>query len=175
MQFTALTAISFSLVPIIPFLPPGLMFYYFYRHLWKKARILRAERDLIRLPVNFFSSQEGLSDSSSVTLPDGAKYQCSVINDMEEAWTMFSDASLRDSSLLETYTDRDEYFVFGLEPESKVDPMAETLVIPGNPDVLLSVSTKKAQRYEFVSALSFGLGFVMNFFIFLAVITLFIR
>ena len=175
MQFTAVTAITFSLVPVIPFLPPGLGFYYIYRHLWKKARILRAERDLLRLPVNFFSSQVGLSDGSSVTLPDGSKYQCSVISDMEEAWTMFANVSLRDSSLLESYTDRGEYFVFGLEPECKADPMAETLVIPGNPDILLSESIKKARKHEIISAFSFGLGFIMNLFIFLAAITLFIR
>ena len=175
MQFPAVTAIIFSLVPVIPFLPPGLAFYYIYRHLWKNARILRAERDLIRLPVNFFSGQGGLSHSSSVLLPDGARYQCSVINNLEEAWTMFADASLRDSSLLATYTDRDEYFVFGMEQGCISDPMAEILVVPGNPDVLLLESTKKAQKYEIFSAFSFGLGFIINFFIFLAAITLFIR
>ncbi|MCK5201185.1 MAG: hypothetical protein KAR21_22680, partial [Spirochaetales bacterium] len=151
MQFPAVTAIIFSLVPVIPFLPPGLAFYYIYRHLWKNARILRAERDLIRLPVNFFSGQGGLSHSSSVLLPDGARYQCSVINNLEEAWTMFADASLRDSSLLATYTDRDEYFVFGMEQGCISDPMAEILVVPGNPDVLLLESTKKAQKYEIFS------------------------
>ena len=175
MQFTAVTAVTFSLVPVMPFLPPGLGFYYIYRHLWKKARILRAERDLMRLPVNFFSSQGGLSNSSSVILPDGLKYQCSVINNLEEAWTMFDNASLRDSSLLETYADRDEYFVFGSEPGGKADPMAETLVMPGDPDVLLLESTKKAQKYEIFSAFSFGIGFLMNLFIFLTAITLFIR
>lgn len=175
MQFTAVTAITFSLVPVLPFLPPGFIFYYIYRHLWKKARILRSERDLIRLPVNFFSGEKVLSDRNSVTLPDGSIYQCSVINNMEEAWTMFTDASLRYSSLLESYTDRDEYFVFGLKPGGKADPMAETLVIPGNPDILLSKSTKKAQSYEIFSAFSFSFGFIMNLIIFLAATTLFIR
>ena len=170
MQFTAVTAITFSLVPVMPFLPPGLVFYYIYRYLWKNARILRAERDLIRLPVNFFSGKGGLSNNSSVILPDGAKYHCSVISNLEEAWTIFENASLRDSSLLETHTGRDEYFVFGSEPGGKSDPMAETLVIPGNPDVLLLESTKKAQKYEIFSAFSFGLGFLMNLFIFLTTI-----
>jgi hypothetical protein len=175
MQFPAVTAITFSLVPVMPFLPPGLVFYYIYRYLWKNARILRAERDLIRLPVNFFSNQGGLSQSSSVLLPDGARYQCSVINNLEEAWTMFADVSLRDSSLLATYADRNEYFVFGMEQGGRSDPMAEFLVVPGNPNALLLESTKKAQKYEFFSAFSFGLGFVMNLFIFLIAITLFIR
>ena len=175
MQFPAVTAITFSLVPVMPFLPPGLVFYYIYRYLWKNARILRAERDLIRLPVNFFSNQGGLSQSSSVLLPDGARYQCSVINNLEEAWTMFADVSLRDSSLLETYADRNEYFVFGMEQGGRSDPMAEFLVVPGNPNALLLESTKKAKKYEFFSAFSFGLGFVMNLFIFLIAITLFIR
>lgn len=175
MRFPAVTALTFSLVPVMPFLPPGLLFYYIYRYLWKNARILRAERDLIRLPVNFFSGHGGLSHSSSVLLPDGYKYLCSVINNLEEAWTKFADASLRDSSLLRTYRERDEYFVFGIKQGGGSDPMAETLVVPGNPDVLILESTKKAQRYEILSAFSFSLGFFMNLFIFLTAITLFIR
>ncbi len=175
MQFTAVTAITFSLVPVMPFLPPGLIFYYIYRHLWKSARILRAERDLIRLPVNFFSSQGGLFPGSSVILSNGGKYQCSVISSMEEIRTMNSDVSLREFSLLKTGTDRDEFFVFDIEQGGKVDPMAESLAVPGNPDVLLLKSTKKAQQYELLSAISFGFGFIMNLLIFLTVITLFIR
>ncbi|RLD33781.1 MAG: hypothetical protein DRI73_04920 [Bacteroidetes bacterium] len=54
MHFIAVTALSFSLVPVLPFLPPGLLFYYIYRSLWKKARILRTERDLLKLPVKRF-------------------------------------------------------------------------------------------------------------------------
>lgn len=172
MQFIAVTALTFSLVPVMPFLPPGLVFYYIYRHFWKNARILRAERDLLRLPINFFSDHGGLSSGSSVVLPDSAKYQCLIANDLEEAWTMFNNAILRNSSLLETYTDRNEYFVFGSESKGKDDPMAETLVIPGDPNILSLKSTKKAQKYEVFSAFSFGFGFFMNLFIFLTVITL---
>jgi hypothetical protein len=175
MQFIAVTALTFSLVPVMPFLPPGLVFYYIYRHFWKNARILRAERDLLRLPINFFSDHGGLSSGSSVVLPDSAKYQCLIANDLEEAWTMFNNAILRNSSLLETYTDRNEYFVFGSESKGKDDPMAETLVIPGDPNILSLKSTKKAQKYEVFSAFSFGFGFFMNLFIFLTVITLIIR
>lgn len=175
MQFTAVTAITFSLVPVMPFLPPGLLFYYIYRYFWKKARILRAERDLLRLPVNFFSDQGGLSMSNTVILSDGAEYRCQIKNNLEEAWTLFDNAIIRDSSLLESHTERKEYYVFGSESKSKADPMTETLIIPGNPDVLSLDSTKKAQKYEIFSVFSFGFGFFMNLFIFLTVITLFIR
>ncbi|MEA1911560.1 MAG: hypothetical protein U9N32_07795, partial [Spirochaetota bacterium] len=58
MHFIAVTALGFSLVPVFPFLPPGLLFYYIYRSLWKKARILRTERDLLKLPLKYSSTDE---------------------------------------------------------------------------------------------------------------------
>ena len=42
-----------SSLPIIPFIPPGLFFFYFYTVLWKKGRFCRADRDLINLPLRF--------------------------------------------------------------------------------------------------------------------------
>ena len=38
------------MAPIAPFLPPAVGFYYLYRKYWMRGRVLRAQRDIIRLP-----------------------------------------------------------------------------------------------------------------------------
>ena len=38
-----------ALFPVIPFLPPGVVFFFFYLAKWRRARFLRAERDLLGL------------------------------------------------------------------------------------------------------------------------------
>jgi len=174
MNFVAVAALSFSLVPVMPFIPPGLLFYYIYRHLWTKARILRAERDLLKLPLNFFNEQGGISDFKSVILPGGSRYQCFIKNNKDKAFSLFDNIVLRTSSLKRAQDSREEYFVFGLENNKRNDPMAETLVIPGNPYLLTQASTKTAQKYELIAVISFALGFVMNLLIFITTITIFL-
>ncbi|MDA3939553.1 MAG: hypothetical protein PF693_09615 [Spirochaetia bacterium] len=174
MNFIAVAALSFSLVPVMPFLPPGLFFYYIYRYFWSKARILRAERDLLKLPLNFFQEQGGISDIKSVILPGGNCYQCYIKNNQEDALSIFNDIERRASSLKRVQNNIEEYYVFGLENNEKNDPMAETLIIPGNPYLLSQASTKTAQKYELISVISFALGFLMNLLIFLTTITIYV-
>ncbi len=175
MHFVAVTALSFSLVPVLPFLPPGLLFYYIYRHFWKKARILRAERDLLKLPLNFFVNEGEFSLTNTVKLSGGGKYMCHLKSNRDEALEMFENSVLRNSSLIRSRTTKDEYYVFSSEGTEMIDPMAETLVIQGDPIILSLKSTKTAQMYELVAIISFSLGFIMNFLILLTTITLIIR
>ena len=170
MHFVAVTALSFSLVPVIPFFPPGLLFYYIYRSFWKKARNLRAERDLLKLPLNFFTKSGGASKTQSVTLANGNTYNCYIKNTKEEALSIYKKPVLRLSSLDQKIK---EYFVFGTETQN--DPFAETLLIPGNPEFLSKESTRIARKYEIISAFNFAADFIINFIIFLTAIIFFIR
>ena len=170
MHFVAVTALSFSLVPVIPFFPPGLLFYYIYRSFWKKARNLRAERDLLKLPLNFFTKSGGVSKTQSVTLANENTYNCYIKNTKEEALSIYKKPVLRLSSLDQKIK---EYFVFGTETQN--DPFAETLLIPGNPEFLSKESTRIARKYEIISAFNFAADFIINFIIFLTAIIFFIR
>ncbi|MCL1819006.1 MAG: hypothetical protein FWG35_08735, partial [Spirochaetaceae bacterium] len=53
-RIPAILSIAMSLVPTIPVLPPGLIFFLGYRRLWRKGRFLRAERDILTLPRRSF-------------------------------------------------------------------------------------------------------------------------
>jgi hypothetical protein len=173
MHFAAVTAVSFSLVPIIPFLPPGLVFYYIYRFFWKKARIIRAERDLLRLPLNFFSTK--LSTKGFVSLKNGGSYKYVVKNKLEDALEVFEHIVFRKSSLLKSGLNTDSFYIFGSDSDNIEDPMAENLLIPGNPEHLVIQSTKTALKYELISVISFGFGFLLNLFLLLSAITLYLE
>ena len=64
-----LFALSLALFPISGVLPPGFVLYYLYRFFWKRARMLRAERDLLRLPLRYYPSVGALQLGSSVACP----------------------------------------------------------------------------------------------------------
>jgi len=172
MHFVAVTALSFSLVPVLPFFPPGLLFYYIYRSFWKKARYLRAERDLLKLPINFFVKHGGLAAAHSVPLANGGTYSYCIRKTKKEALTIFKKPVLRKSSLDHVVR---EYYIFGSQNQIQNDPLAETLYIPGNPEFLAAESTKTAKKYEIISVLNFSVGFILNFIIYLSVITFLVR
>ena len=77
-RLIALVALTAGLAPISPFLPPGFPLYFGYRSYWKKARLMRAQRDVIRLPLRYFppsvdwtSRKKGDSPSGHGALHDG--------------------------------------------------------------------------------------------------------
>ena len=68
-RIPAILSIIMSLVPIIPVLPPGLVFFIGYRMLWRRGRFLRAQRDLLNLPRRRFESSAVLAQEKT-GLPD---------------------------------------------------------------------------------------------------------
>lgn len=44
-----LTALTFSFSPVLPLLPPSVAGYYIFRRLWRKARVLRSQRDVLKV------------------------------------------------------------------------------------------------------------------------------
>ncbi|MFO7850310.1 MAG: hypothetical protein R6V67_10150, partial [Spirochaetia bacterium] len=50
----AIAALTLSISPLLPLFPPAVFFLLFYIRFWKKGRILRAERDLLRIPTLYF-------------------------------------------------------------------------------------------------------------------------
>jgi hypothetical protein len=63
-RLTALTALIALFAPIFPFLPPGVLLTVLYRRLWWQARIFRAYRDLVRLPLKYLPCREAGSAPS---------------------------------------------------------------------------------------------------------------
>jgi hypothetical protein len=62
-----------SLLPLLIFIPPGILLFFLFRRLWKRGRILRAERDLLQLPLRYFDSVQDRNTVES-PLPDGETF-----------------------------------------------------------------------------------------------------
>jgi hypothetical protein len=45
----ALIGVVIALIPVLPLLPPGVLGYYVYRKMWRRARRIRATRDIVAL------------------------------------------------------------------------------------------------------------------------------
>ena len=103
-----------------------------------------------------------ISDQTSKTtvLPDGGEYTMRVFAGRDAAFQSMQDKKIRTTSLLEA---RDEasrrYYGFFAE---KDDPMAERLLIPGDPFELASLCVNKARLFELLSFGAVGLSYAMN-------------
>ena len=65
-RISGILSVGAALVPVLPFLPPGIFAFLLYRRLWARARLLRAERDLVRLPLRFHGEGGGTGTLAAV-------------------------------------------------------------------------------------------------------------
>jgi len=171
-----------SLIPLVPLFPPGVLIFFLYRNLWKKARRLRAERDILELPLRYF--EKNVQKNTAVTLPNGEEYMIGRLLG-ENCFNNFDpDIKVRSSSLVNlTEKKPTDYFAFGAVDRKNglitlvrpQDPMAEYVLIPGDPAHLSKKCAESARFYEWISAGSFAAGFLINLFVVLFLIQLFVQ
>jgi hypothetical protein len=155
----AALALGLSTTPLLPFLPPGLPLFLLYRYFWKRGRLNRAERDLLRLPMRYFDEVTTEGEVAAL-LPDGGKYVMRAFDRKEVALESMEEQKIRTTSLLEAKDESSRRcFVFSVETD---DPMAECLMIPGNPLDLATLCVRRARLYEVLSFGAFGLCYAMN-------------
>lgn len=159
---TSMTAFA----PLTVFLPPGIFFFFLYRETWKRARSLRASRDMIRLPCDAFAD-----GATETILPDGETYL--------RAWMPPGgrvEASLPEGMPvrgLEGWRPRDGevpgYTCFGtpdpVNPErlkKPKDPLADYAAIPGVPESFSRRCSSRAHLYTLTAGLSLGAAVIIN-------------
>jgi hypothetical protein len=165
-RIPALLSLSMSLVPIIMLVPPGLFFFFLYRSFWKQGRFYRAERDILLLPLRYFSEPECPHGDRRGGLPDGSPYSLRWYQKKQEIPVELyaGGATIRTTTLLKTKDIESEgWYVFGFDADQKNDPMAELVIIPGNPKTLSRRCRDRARMYEFLSVLLFASGLFINF------------
>ena len=174
MRWPARIALTLSVSPLLPLLPPGVFFLFLYRRFWREARISRGVRDLQRLPLRYFPSRQ--PETRSVT-PDGEEY----IMASGERGALLARVD-NPEGLIERKSPTDEgepYHLFGVHhPETgritrPSDPMAELVLIRGNPAVNARICQKRARLYELASVFFFSLDLLPNLFLVLY-LTLFV-
>jgi hypothetical protein len=163
----AIIALSFSLIPVVPLFPPAVLFYYYYRGFWKRGRVLRAQRDLIRVPLMHFHHQEEIFDTNSMLrqaalLKTGERYLMTKFQGLEEMTSQADDRSIHfiQPSLPPKLIGHKYYLFSNEELQRPSDPMAEMIAVPGSPFLLVAECEKRAGRYELLglSILAVGIG-----------------
>lgn len=168
LRVAGMIAYALCAAPLAVFLPPGVVFYFLYRRLWKRARHLRAERDLFRLPLGYFEPASS-GGGESVSLPGGDRYVMISGSRAElesrlaagaspEEWESSLPSAGGPVTLFGAASGADGLDRVGLPR----DPMASLVLVPGDPEDLARRSASTARRDELLAGLLFAAGFLPN-------------
>lgn len=153
-------------LPLSVFLPPGLFLFFLYREMWKRARSLRASRDMIKLPCAAFPP-----GSRRTVLPDGEDYvRLWVPAARPGKPELPGDMPLRG---VEEWRPRSApipgYTCFGTpDPGNPArlarprDCLADFAAIPGDPEALSRRCSALAHRYTLAAGLSLLAAAALN-------------
>jgi hypothetical protein len=183
-RLLAIIALMAAVAPASPFLPPAFPLYFAYRSYWKKARMLRVQRDVISLPLRYFPAGNeqkergtllpdmepylmirGKWDAHDGTLATGEKTRIPLppeIDRVEVAlpprWRKRAAAALEHDVVFCGYSVENDR-VHLRRPE---DPMADALLVPGDPQAIAEASSRAARFYELVSVGFIAMNVAIN-------------
>ncbi len=166
--------------PLLVLFPPGLAFFEGYRFLWGRGRRLRAERDLVCLPIRYWPDSVRIEDCSDITLPNGEMYGFREFATGRDALH-----EVRDGRVIVTCQNRKTSpltifcHTFGvLKPDNggegsdfikSNDLLISPLIVPGNPIALHKICSRRARIMEILAGAAFitGLGINLSLFFFI--------
>jgi hypothetical protein len=160
-------AIALAAMPLMPLLPPGVVFFYLYRQWWRRGRTYRARRDVLQLPQRYLPD-----DRTCAPLPNGELY-----GRFEHDRCVVQPLASNGLTLIEPTLGNPpyRYTVFGhavaaaLAPPT--DPLCEWTAIHGDPAPASLSCRHRARRYEVVSWVVLGAGLMINFVLLMAALT----
>jgi hypothetical protein len=138
--------------PVLPFAPPGLVFFFVYRGLWRTALASRTARDLLRLPLRLSGKGAGGGGYERRTLGPGEAPP-------EEATRIPLRSSAK--SLKRRRSQAATLFV----PFETGEPEEESFIVEGEPEAQAQRAEREAFFYAAAAGLAFGLAIVVNFIV----------
>lgn len=166
----AIVAVTASAVPLLPFLPPGVGLYFLYRNLWHRGRFLRAQRDILRLPLRYFAGSEAVR----ALLPNGAVYRRRPVSDPEALELAKAGAACYTNPIR---SEQAETFAiaFGEERGAELvrpdDPLAGFAVYAGSPESMALQCSRRARLLEVLSGIALFIGLFGNWYLAILVIS----
>ncbi|MDR3161543.1 MAG: hypothetical protein LBU28_08025 [Spirochaetaceae bacterium] len=151
--------------PVYPMLPPGMLFTMLARRLWRQVRIFLSYRNLLRLPLVYFSPGE-----ETARLPNGEAYGFIRRDALSGAPASFPPL-IPVSLSREAARKGESWHLFGsldpspegpAVPRQPRDPFAPQGAIPGNPNALARKFTIQAYLLEISAWLVFLTGLGLN-------------
>jgi hypothetical protein len=134
--------------PVLPFAPPGLILFFAYHRLWRRALASRTTRDLLRLPLRF---AEGAASGPAL-------YTRMKLGNDETPPIGATRISLGDERGRKRGWPHTIFVP--IDPD---DPAAETIEVEGDPEALAQKAEREAFLYAFASGLAFCLAIILNF------------
>jgi hypothetical protein len=198
-RVVSLLALTSGLAPLSPFLPPGFPLYFAYRSFWKKARLLRVQRDVVRLPLRYFPTIAGATRSQRATLlPDMEPYlMVRGTRDRGDPGVIVSEGvrmtlppgvsqvvvELPRRTTRRRHGAEEELVAFcgytveedGVRLRNPDESMAGSVLLPGDPEDLSRESERAARRAEVVSVAFVALDVAVNLPLVFVLLTLVIR
>jgi hypothetical protein len=198
-RLVALIALTAGLAPVSPFLPPGFPLYFAYRSYWKKARLMRAQRDVVRLPLRYFPPVDGQRARRAMLLPDMEPYvmikgfrdednENAILSEgmridlpadirridwelPSTRWTRQAGGVSRECVVFAAYREKGDEIVLQ-KPE---DPMAEQVLVPGDPEAVSRASDRAAAAFTVISGLFIFVNVAVNLPLLFLLLSLVIR
>jgi hypothetical protein len=172
-RLTVITALITVFTPLFPLIPPGILCTVLYRRLWWRARIFRANRDLVKLPLRYLPKGEGIC-----RLPGGEWYGSCCRDSLSPEMQNTIPFLLPDAEKQK----KEDWYIFGALPgpqgtdsipaEPK-DPFAGFGILPGKPGVLARRYTIRAYTLEIIAWLVLLAGIGVNCFFIRMILVLF--
>ncbi|GHV95602.1 hypothetical protein AGMMS50293_19220 [Spirochaetia bacterium] len=162
-RLTVIAALVALFIPVMPMIPPGLLFTVLYRRLAWQARILRAYRDLSRLPLRYLAPGE-----NSCRLPDGEIYGGIPYQKLPDAAREGKVPLLIPEQLKEGK--HSSWYICGALqagqtlPTEPADPFAVYGILPGKPEQLSHRYALIAYTLEAAAWLALLAGIALNIF-----------
>jgi hypothetical protein len=166
-RLTVLVAFITVFVPLFPMIPPGFGLTLLYKRLWWQARVFRAYRDLVRLPLKYLPLGR---------LPDGERYKAEYCKNLSgQVKAAVENQTLPLIIPEQAGNKRHGWYIFGAVPEGEGgglrgipgeprDVFATYGVIPGNPEKLARNFTFRAYTLEIISWILLLAGISLNAF-----------
>jgi hypothetical protein len=183
-RLTVLVALAAVFTPLFPMIPPGFLLTVLYRRLWWQARVLRAYRDLVRLPLKYLppafrlerQGRSPLTNRLRSRLPDGERYGGNYYKNLPAELADAIEKGKMPLIIPEKAAGKHHsWSVFGAIPEDDGD--GENIIpkkpgdifatygaIPGNPEQLARNFTFRAYMLEIISWIVLLAGISLNVF-----------
>jgi hypothetical protein len=176
-QLTVIAAFAAMFIPLFPLIPPGMVFTVFYRRLWWRGRVYRAYRDLVRLPLCYFPEWVPASFAGdrppehtlSSVLPGGERYTCVIYQTLpKEAGAKIESGEIPLLIPEKEAGKNTSWYIFGSQgregtlPTPPQDVFATYGAVPGNPEQLARIFTRKAYVLETISWVLLLAGIILN-------------
>ncbi len=157
---TALTAF----LPLSPLLPPGLLLFFLYRALWKRARSLRASRDSVRIPCAAFPP-----GAVRTILPNGQPYARRTCARPDPACAAAGMVLRGEDEPAIARSMEPGFTCFGVpaeDPDAPLappsDPMAEYLAVSGRPEDFARRCSFRARAFTLLAGLCLAGAALLN-------------